>query len=577
MRPRAPSSTPDRPSTTTLAWPTRVRRALGLLLLGTVALAGCRKTGGDPHPPGPRRDRDPTVFHRSLSEPENLDPGLAGESEGGKVINDTFEGLYVYGRDHTAFVPGVATHHTVSPDGLDYVFHLRADARWSDGTPVVAGDFEFAWRRVLEPKTGARYASILWPIQGARACNAGEAPCADVAVHAVDDHTLTVRLESPLPIFADLTAFYTYAPVPRHALAKFGDRWARPENLVSNGPWVVRQWQSQQRIVAEANPHYHSPADRPFTRIEYHITQENEPAHAMYLAGDLDFIDGAVPATVLSRYRLEHHPHLVSGPYLGVYFYQFNVRRKPFDDKRVRQALALSIHRDALGPYVIKGGQPPARALVPPGLKALGYQGPEGMAEDSTRARALLAEAGYPEGKGLRRIAITYNTLDTHRLIAEFVQQAWRTNLGIDTELENLEWKVLLSRQQTGDFDVTRWAWIGDYLDPLTFLELFEGGNPNNNSGWQSAAYDDLLRRARRAPTRQERLDLLAQAEVIFLDELPAVPLYFYVKQDLVQPWLKGHGAHLQGIHLSRWFSIDPARMDGSFAPAAAPASGGAP
>ena len=508
-----------------------------------------------------RKESNLRVFHRSLGEPEFLDPGLVAESEGGTVVNDTFEGLFHYGRSHKSLPPGVAESMDVSDDGLTVTFKLRKDAKWSDGEGVTAHDFEWSWKRVLDPKTGARNAGLMWVIEGAHEYNqASDAESAatreKVGIKALDDYTLEVKLVGPTPYFRELTALYTFAPVPRHVVDKHGDKWARPENIVSNGPWKIVEWKSQQRIVAEANTHYWDKASIPFDKIVFHITEENEPAHNMYLSGELDFLGSKLPSTVLPKYVREKFPDYKKSPYLGVYFFMYNVGRKPFDDLRVRRALNMAIEKEKIGPLVVKGQQEEATSIVHPGLADLGYVPVEGDEFDPDEARELLTEAGYPGGKGFPSITITYNTLDGHKLIAEFIQQEWKKNLGIQTELDNMEWKVLLKRQNTRDFGISRSAWIGDYLDPMTFLDLWESDNPQNRTNWRNEAYDELIDQARKAADQKVRLGLLNQAESIFVRELPAIPVYFYVKHDLVKPWLKGYEWHLQGVHVSRYFTI---------------------
>ncbi len=530
---------------------------------GEAGKAGDAPKAADKVDTSQRKERDPRVFNRSLGEPEYLDPGLISESEGGIVTHDTFEGLYVYGPSHKEWTPGVAKSHTVSDDGLTWTFQLRDDAKWSDGKPVTAHDFEWSWKRVLDPKTASRYAEILWFVKGAREYNLmdegadAEALRAAVGVKAKDDHTLEVQLVGPTPFFIQLTAFYTYSPVPRHVIEKHGDKWARPENIVSNGPWKVTEWKSNQQITAELNPHYWDKANMPFDRINYKITQENTPAHTMYLAGDLDYLESKVPETVLPRLRKERDPALETSPYLGVYFYMFNVKEKPFDDLRVRRALNLAVDKSQIGKFVVKGGQEEAWTIVHPGLEEMGYPMPEGPEYDPDLAKKLLAEAGFPDGKGFPTFQISYNTLEGHKLVAEFIQQQWKKNLGITCDLDNMEWKVLLKKQHDRDFQVSRSSWIGDYLDPLTFLSLWEGPNPNNRTNWAHPAYDKLLADARVETDPDKRMKMLAEAEKIYIDEVPSMPIYFYVKHDLVRPWVKGYTPHLQGVHLARYLRVE--------------------
>lgn len=538
------------------------RREFVTLSSAALALLACSREGRQDGAPGVKR-RIPSDRHfaRSLGMPEYLDPGLCSESEGGTVIQDCFEGLYVYGPDHDTWPSGVALDHTVSEDGKTWTFSLRRDAKWSDGQPVTARDFEWSWKRVLDPKTASRYAAILWFIEGAKEYNLAEGDALPglrekVGVRAVDDYTLEVKLVGPTPFFKYLTAFYTYAPVPRHVVETHGDKWARAENIVSNGPWKITEWAARQRIVAQINPHYWGKDDLPFDQITYRITQDQDPAHNMFLSGEMDYLDSKVPPAMLPKYRRENDPRFKQTPYLGVYYYMINTRSAPFDKVLVRRALNLAIEKVKLGKYIVKGGQQEAWSMVHPGLESLGYKKAQGESYDPDKARELLAEAGYPEGKGFPNFKIIYNTLEGHRLVAEFIQQEWRKNLGISCDLDNMEWKVMLKKQHARDFQVSRMAWIGDYVDPLTFLDLWEGKNPNNRTGWDNAEYNRLIAASMREADPQRRWDILKQAEEIFCQELPVIPIYYYVKSDLLQPWLKGYTPHLQGVHTTRWFKV---------------------
>ncbi len=505
-----------------------------------------------------RKEKDARVFHRSLGEPEYLDPGLISESEGGIVTHDTFEGLYQYGRTHKEWPPGVAEKHTISADGRTYTFNLRKNAKWSDGKPVTAKDFEYAWKRVLNPKTGSRYAAIMWLIEGAKAYNQGKGKAEDVKLKAVDDYTFEVTLIAPTPYFIQLTAFYTYQPVPQHVIEKHGDKWARPENIVSNGPFKMTEWRSRQRIVAEGNPHYWDKKAIPFDKVVYHIVQTNEPAWRLYESHDLDFLESRVPETELPKLIKTSNPEHQMKPYMGVYFYMFNVKEKPFDDVRVRHALNMAVDKSKIGKFVIKGGQEAAWDIVHPGLAAMGYKPPAGQDKyDPDKARKLLGAAGFPGGKGFPNFKISYNTLEGHKAIAEFIQQEWKKNLGINCDLDNMEWKVLLKKQHAREFQVSRSSWIGDFLDPMTFLDLWEGENPNNRTNWDNDEFDKLMADALSATDAKARMGMLNKAAEIYARDLPAMPVYFYVKHDMVKPWLKGYKWHLQGVHPVRWFRVE--------------------
>lgn len=542
-----------------------------LIVLAAGILAACGGNGGSNTRTvsaealrAARAEQDPRVLHRSLTEPQYLDPGIVTESEGGTVTFDTFEGLYVYGPSHDEMRPGVATDMEVSEDGTVYTFTLRQNARWSDGAPVTAHDFEWSWKRVMNPATASQYAAVMNIIEGAEAYNAcqDEAACAHlraaVGVRALDDYTLEVRLVGPAPYFQELTGFYTYAPVPRHVVEEHGDRWARPEHMVSNGPWTVTEWSSLQRIVAVKNPHYWDAANMPFDRIVYHISEEMQPHWNMYQAGELDLLlKNRIPPSVVPRMMRERPDDFRLSPFLSTYFYLFNAEEELFDDLKVRKALSLAIDKSKIGDFVLKGGQLPAVGPVPPALQDLGYEPAEGEIYDPIRARELLAKAGYPNGEGFPRIKISYNTDEGHKLVAEYVQQEWKKNLGIESDLENMEWKVLLNTMTNRDYQIARYGWIGDFVDPMTFLDLFESTNPNNRAGWKNDAYDALIDAARNEADPERRYEILQEAEALFLEEMPAIPLYYYVVQDMVKPWVKGYEPHLRGHHLAKYLRID--------------------
>lgn len=525
---------------------------LGLLSVGLViAATSCT----------PKETDTSTEFRRSLGEPEYLDPSRISENEGGTVTGDTFEGLYYYGPTEDEVRPGVATGHTVSEDGTVYTFKLRADAKWSDGKAVTAKDFEYSWKRLLDPATASRYTAIMSMIEGAYAYSKSkpedrEALKDAVGAKAIDDHTFQVTLVAPTPYFLNLTAFYSFAPVPRHVIEEHQDDWTRPENIVSNGPWVMTVRKQKDRIVAERNPHYWDAENVPFDRVVYRIFETNEPAHNLYESGELDFLDSRVPETKLPGYIQNKFKDLRSQEYLGVYYYMFNIEKPPFDDLRVRRALNMAVNKVKIGKSIVKGGQQAATSIVHPGLSRVGYEGPKGDEFDPDRARELLAEAGYPGGKGFPTFKISYNTLEGHKLVAEHIQQQWKENLGITAEPDNMEWKVLLKKHEAKEFSVSRAAWIGDFVDPMTFLDLWEGTNPNNHTNWDNARFNQLIAESRLEPDPKTRLKKLADAEKIFNDDVPAMPIYFYVNHDLVKPWVSGYTAHLQDVHPARFFRV---------------------
>jgi len=507
-----------------------------------------------PLPPPPTEGlaaRQALVYNNGV-EPQTLDPTLMTGLPELTLAMALFEGLTGLHPKTLEPVPGIARSWDISPDGRTYTFHLRP-SRWSDGAPLTAGDFVFAWRRALAPETAAQYAQLLYPIAGARAFNEGKAKDPEsLGVRALDALTLEVRLENPLPYFLELTAFGTYYPVPRKALERHGDLWTRPGRLVGNGPFVLAEWRPHDRIVLRKNPAYWDAARVRLEEIQVLAIDDSETAFKKFLKGEVDWIRDVPTPKVAQAGRL---PGFRYCPQLATYFLRCNVRRKPLDDVRVRRALALAVDRDSIARYLLRAGQRPARSLVPPILP--GYTPAEGPGYDPAEARRLLAEAGFPGGRGFPRLRYLYNTSEAHQQIAEALQYMWRTHLGITITLVNQEWKVYLDSMAHGDYDLARGSWIADYADPTTFLDCFTTGNGNNRTGWSDRRYDALLARAAREANPAERFRLLRDAEALLVDGgVPIIPLYFFANAYLVRPRVRGVEDNVRNCHPFQYIYI---------------------
>lgn len=491
----------------------------------------------------------------AVAEVTTLDPARLTAVQDGRVAAALFEGLTVLDPRDLEPRPGVAERWEVSADGRTWTFHLRPDARWSDGRPVTADDFAHAWRRVLEPKTASEYVYMLWPIRGARAyfeARADNRPAdpAQVGIHVESDRRLRVELESRTPYFLSLVAFSTYLPVRRDVVEDAGGNarahWYLPPNLVSNGAYRLVEWRFQSRMRWEKNPHYWNAESVALERIEVRVYEHPNTALLAYETGAID-LTTSVPALAvqpLLEARAEgRRDDVLYGPKLGTYFYRFNCRKPPLDDARVRRALALAIDRAEIIERAARGGQMPAKAFVPPGLA--GYERPEGLSEDVKRARALLAEAAYPGGEGLPELAILVNEGADHVPIAEMIQQQWRRALGVRTRISQVEWKVSLDMITEGDYEIARSGWFGDYLDPNTFLDMFVTGGGNNRTGWSSPVYDRLIREAAAEADPAQRMAVLRRAETLLLDEAPVLPIYYYATVMLARPELEGISPNL--------------------------------
>jgi len=491
-----------------------------------------------PPPPSGRLASRQVLRLNNSAEPATLDPAKMTGLHELNVALALFEGLTSLHPRTLRPVPGVAESWDVSPDGRRYVFHLRP-ARWSNGGPLTAADFVWSWQRVLDPATQAKYASLLYCIEGARP---GSGP---PGFRALDERTLEVRLEAPTPYLLELLAFATFAPVPRGSVEAHQERWTRPGSLVSNGPFILAEWRPFERILLRRNPHYWDAGRAAIEEIDVLAISDAETALKKCLNSELDWIRELPGEKVAAAARL---PGFRYAPQLNTYFFRFNVGRPPLDDRRVRQALNLAVDKESIARYLLRAGQRPARSFVPPILP--GYTPPEGPAYHPEHARRLLADAGYPGGRGFPRLALLYNSSGSHQQIAEAIQHMWKAELGIHIALTNQEWGVYQTSMQNRDYDIARSSWVADYADPSSFLDCFATGSGNNRTGWSHAGYDEQLALAARETDPIRRMALLREAErILVCDEMPILPLYFYVNAYVVHPRVRGVYDNWRNFH----------------------------
>jgi oligopeptide transport system substrate-binding protein len=528
-----------------------------LVLAGTVALTrGAHLTPAD------------FTFNNG-TEVQTLDPATVTGVPEGRVIRALFEGLVVKHPRTLEPLPGMAESWEISEDGLTYTFHLREGARWSNGDPVTAEDFTYSWERFLNPKTAADYAYQLWYVKGAKAYTTEvtedggpKNDFSSVGIRATDPYTLVVTLESPTAFFLDLTGFYPLFPVNRRNLEEareaFPDKWQiewlRPDRIVTNGPYRVAMRRVNDRIRLVKNEDYWDADNVAFNTIDVLAMEQESTMLNVYLTGGADFID-RVNTNVAHEMmaREDFNPE----PYMGTYYYRVNVTKPPFDDVRVRRALSMTIPRKDIVENVEKMGQKAAYSWVPPVIP--GYTGAECEREDADLARQLMAEAGYgPEGKPFPAIEIHYNTSDAHAAIAQVIALTWQNELGIKAKLRNEEWKVYLDTQNTLRYQVSRAAWIGDYSDPNTFIDMFVTGGENNKTGWGNPDYDRLVAEAAAELDQVKRMELMRDAEAILMAELPMLPIYFYVDKNIVAPRLGGFYPNGLDEHFPKfWYWMD--------------------
>jgi len=484
------------------------------------------------------------VLHRGLSaDPSGLDPHLITGLPEINVASALFEGLVGEHPETGAPAPAVAERWVTSPDGLTWTFHLRPDAKWSNGEPLTAYDFVGSIKRVLTKSLGADNAAMLFVLAGAEAWYQGGATdFSSVGVKAVDPRTLQLTLAHPAPYLPTLLAHPVWYPVYLPALEKAGGatlrdtRWTDPVNFVGNGPFVLKTWRRGEIIVTDKSPTYWDAATVRLNSIHFHPAADVDGEERAFRAGQLHITE-ALPVSKVDHYRREQPGVLHVSPFLDTYFYRLNTTRPGLDHKLVRQALAAAIDRRSIVDKIVRGGQQPAAAFTPPGMG--GYVPPDRLGFDPDRARRLLAEAGYPEGRGLPPIEILINSSGNHRIIAEVVQQMWRS-LGVSVQIDNMEQSSLFAKRRTLDYSVLRSEWAADFADPKSFLDIFRGGSSNNHTGWHSAAYDELLQAADHTADPAARAALMQQAEALLLDEMPVIPLYYFTTVRLVHPAVRG-------------------------------------
>lgn len=475
------------------------------------------------------------------AEPKTLDPQMSSGIPEAIIELSLFEGLTRLDENNNP-VPGIAESWDISDDQMTYTFHLR-DSQWNDGTPVKASDFKFAWLRALDPANAAEYSYQLWYIKNGKAFTEGTAKAEDVGIEVIDDKTLKVSLEAPTPYFLSLTAFPTYFPVSEANVTANPEWNLAPETFVSNGPFKMQTWSHNDKIVVVKNDKYWDADAVQLTELTFNLIEDPKSALTAFEAGQLDGTDN-IPAEDIDRLKAEGK--LITAPYLGTYYYMFNTTKEPFDDKRVRQAFAYAIDRQSLIDNVVKGGQTPAYSFVPGGIpdaeegKTFREVGGDYFTEDVEKAKALMAEAGYPNGEGFPEVTLLYNTNTNHQIIAEALQDMWSTNLGVEVKLTNQEWKVYLESRNTLSYDIARAGWIGDYADPMTFMDMWMTESLNNDTGFANAEYDKLIDTANKTGDQSVRMAAMHDAEKILMDEMPVMPIYFYVNNYVASDKVKG-------------------------------------
>ena len=521
-----------------------VVRLLRTLVFGmmTLLVAGC----GDSRSSAERAAEQGILIVGNNQEPLSLDPHKATAVADGKIIAALLEGLVrPDAQDETRIHPGMAERWEHNADATVWTFYLR-EAYWSDGRPVTAHDFVYAYHRLLHPEFGGKYAEMLYPLRHAEEFNRGTCTWEEVGVKALDERTLELSLTWSTPHLLHLLLHFTWCPVPSHAVEAHGgmlDRrslWSRVENWVGNGAYVLDSHHFNDYLYVAANPRYWRADEVRNRGIRFLPIVNGYTETRMFMDGKLH-ITNNVPPELLSVARKQRPEAYCQDTYYCTIFYRLNTKRAPLDDVRVRRALALAIERDSLVNDVVRGAGRVASCFTPPGA---GYDNSFAFAPPGERvelARRLLAEAGFPGGAGFPTLEIMTTSRDVQRIMAETIQAMWQRELGIHVEIRACEWTAYKAAQQNGEYDISSSSWSGDYLDPATFVELWRSGGGNNCTGWGSPAFDKALNEARHAGTAEARLACLCQAEMLMLEAQPVIPLYWsertYLKSPAVEGW----------------------------------------
>ncbi|MHC0551192.1 peptide ABC transporter substrate-binding protein [Salinicoccus sp. CNSTN-B1] len=514
-------------------------KALLLFLTLTLVLAACNFGGDDSGNGGGEEGSsssegsDGKTINLSIaSDPPSFHPALATDTTSGAIMASVFEGLTRLDPEGNP-EPAMAENIDVSEDKKTYTYTLR-DAQWSNGDPVTADDFEYAWKWALDPENASDYAYQLYYIEGAEAYNSGEGSADDVAVTAVDEKTLEVQLVNPTPYFDELTAFYTYYPVNSKMAEENPDWHTDPngENYIGNGPFNLESFTSSDEIVLQKNDDYWDSENVALQTVNIDMVESESTALKMYEGGDLDYLGSPFNSIDLNALdKFKDNGTLNVSDQAGTYMYVFNTQDEIMQNKNIREALTIAIDREGLINNVTKGEQEPATGLVP--LTMEGFEEPEeyfepGNMDDAKAALdAGLEELGMEDPSELS-IALSYNTSEAHAAIAQFVQQGWKENLGIDVTLDNSEWQVYLEALDAGEHQVGRYGWLADFNDPVNFLEIFKTEEGNNNTGWTDEEYISLLDQASQETDEAARTEMLQEAEGVFMEDFPIAPIYFY-------------------------------------------------
>jgi len=500
------------------------------------------------------------VWNRgNTCEPESLDPHKTSAVCEANILRDLFEGL-VMSDARGELIPGVAESWTISPDGTVYAFKLRSDAIWSNGDPVTADDFVYALGRLENPETGAEYASMLYVIKNAEAINTGKVKPETIGARGIDAKTLEITLNAPTPYFLEMLTHQAAYPVHRATVEKFGPEWPKAGNLVSNGAFTLADWIPNDHVTIVRNPKFHDAETVKLDAVKFHPTKDSLTAMKRFEAGELDSNDD-LPTEQLTELRAKFGNQIHVGPYLGIYYYAIKLDKEPWNNPKIRRAISLAIDRDYLAEKVWANTMFAAYSMVPPGITGYkpyqaGYAGTDQIAREQ-EAAAILADLGYGPNNPLKAEIRIYNS-DNNQNTAVAIQEQLRA-LGVEASILNTDVGTHYGiMEQGGDFDLGLGGWIADYKDPETFLALARKASGNNFSHYSSSAFERLMDEAATAGGEPEkRMQLLAQAEKVMIDDLAFIPLLYFSYHNIVSSRIKGWEENALDVHPSRFVLIE--------------------
>lgn len=526
---------------------TRVLVAVGLFSMVIPALAA-------QVPPGTALAEKQELVRNNGSEPSSLDPHKVESDVENNIISDLFEGLVSV--SPTGEIEPRLADKWENKDNTVWTFHLRPGVTWSDGTAIAAQDIVWSWQRLVSPLTASPYASYpgnMHIVNGAEIAQGKKAP-ETLGVKAVDDATLEVTLTQPNAAFLAMLAHPSLVPLDKVLISRYGYKWTKPEHIVTSGPYKLSQWVVNERIVAERNPRYWDNAHTVINKVTYLPISSETADVNRYKAGEIDIVY-TVPINQFAQLKKTMGDQLDVSPQLATYYYEFNTTRPPFNDPRVRRALNMALDKDIIAEKVLGQGQRPAWLISQPDIGGVNLHNPEYASwpreKRIAEAKKLLSEAGYNETHPLV-FNLLYNTSESHQRIAIAASSMWKKNLGVEAKLQNQEWKTMLDAMHTHNFDAVRYAWIADYDDAATFLNNFRTGDSENTSQYSNPAYDEALRNAAKASDTTARGKFYQQAEDLLGQDVPAIPVYHYVRTHLVKPWVGGFTPDKLGYYYTK-------------------------